>query len=229
MASAAVLILMTPLFGVADDAARDGAAPVVATVRFQVASPYRISYGELAGLVTVRPGDVLTEESVRGSIQGLSAKPIFTEIAAFVREEGGKADLLFYLRPSPSIYEVEVAGNKKVSSAQILSASRIRRGTRLEDRDFRDAEAAVKKALHSKGFTAASVSVSALCNLENGAGKVKIEVREGPTAVVRTIDLPGASYLTRKRMLEALGVSPGEFFDHRRWETGIRKLRVAYK
>lgn len=229
MASAAVLILMIPLFGVADDAARAGAAPVVAAVRFQVASPYRISYGELAGLVTVRPGDVLTEESVRASIQGLSAKPIFTEIAAFVREEGGKADLLFYLRPSPSIYEIEVAGNKKVASAQILSASRIRRGTRLEDRDFRDAEAAVKKALHSKGFTAASVSVSALCNLENGAGKVKIDVREGPTAVVRTIDLPGASYLTRERMLEELGVSPGEFFDHRRWEAGIRKLRVAYK
>jgi len=229
LVAAGILLLLAPPQGRAADVARSGAAPVVAAVRFQVASPYRISYGELAGLVTVRPGDVLTEESLRGSIRGLSAKPIFTEITAYVREEGGKADLLFYLRPSPSIFEVEVAGNKKVPTAQILSASRIRRGTRLEDRDFRDAEAAVKKALHRKGFTAAVVSISALCNLENGAGKVKIEVREGPPAVVRTIALQGASFLTRKQILGELGVSPGESFENKRWEAGIRKLRVAYK
>lgn len=226
---AAGILLMSPRHGGADNTAQGGAAPIVAAVRFQVASPYRISYGELAGLVTIRPGDVLTGESVRSSIRGLSGKPIFREIAAYVLEEGGKADLLFHLRPFPAIHEIEVTGSRKVASAQILSASRIRRGIPLDDRDFREAEAAVRKTLHRKGFTAASVSISAACNLENGAGKVRIDVQEGSPAVVRTVDFPGASFFPRERLLETLGTSPGEPFDHRRWEAGVRKLRVAYK
>ncbi|MBI5342252.1 MAG: hypothetical protein HZB63_02860, partial [Deltaproteobacteria bacterium] len=185
-AAAAAMLCTGPRHGGADDAGQGKARPVIAAVRFQVASPYLISYGELSGLITVHPGDVLTEEAVRSSIRGLYAKPIFKEISAYVREEGGKADLLFHLRPTPAINEIEVAGNKKVASAQILSASRMRRGGPLEDRDFREAEAAVKKALRLKGFADASVSMAAVCNLESGAGKVKIDVQEGAPAVVRT-------------------------------------------
>ena len=228
-AVASGILFMAPRHGVADNTAPGLAAPVIASVRFQVASPYHISYAELASLVTVRPGDLLTGESVRSSLRGLSVKPIFREISAYVREEGGKTDLLFYLRPSPAVYEIEVTGNKRVTSAQIQSASRIRRGTTLEDRDFLEAETMVKKALHRKGFTAANVSIAAACNLENGAGKVIINVQEGPPGVVRAIGLPGASFFPRTRLLGSLGISPGEYFDNKGWEKGIRKLRVSYK
>lgn len=228
-AAAAGLLLLAPVHGGATEPGRDKPPPVVAAVRFQVASPYLISYGELSGLITVHPGDVLTEEAVRSSIRGLYAKPIFKEISAYVREEGGKADLLFHLRPSPAINEIEITGNKKVPTAQILSASRMRRGGPLEDRDFREAEAAVKKALRLKGFADASVSMAAVCNLESGAGKVKIDVQEGAPAVVRTLDLPGAAFFPRERLLEMLGTSPGDPFDYRKWEEGVKKLRVAYK
>ncbi|MBI5577210.1 MAG: outer membrane protein assembly factor BamA [Deltaproteobacteria bacterium] len=228
-AAASVLLLLVPRFGEAADAVRGNTAPVIGSVRFQVASPYLISYEELSRLVAIRPGDTLTEEKVRNSIRGLYEKPIFKEIAAYVREEGGKADLLFYLRPSPSINEIEIAGNRKVPSAQILSASRIRRGAPLEDRDFREAEAAVKKALRMRGFTAASVSISAVCSLDSGAGKAKIDVGEGDPATVSALNLPGAASFPRERLLELLGTSPGDPFDFRKWEEGIKKLRVAYK
>ncbi|HSL92476.1 MAG TPA: POTRA domain-containing protein, partial [Candidatus Limnocylindrales bacterium] len=138
-------------------------------------------------------------------------------------------DLLFYLRPSPLISEIQVVGAKKVPSAQILSASRIRRGTSIDERDFREAETAVSKLLEKRGFTAASVSVSATCNLENGSGKVRIEIREGPPVIVRSVSLPGAVFFPQERLLEILGTSPGSPFDYKRWDAGIRKLRVAYK
>ncbi|HSL91316.1 MAG TPA: POTRA domain-containing protein, partial [Candidatus Limnocylindrales bacterium] len=226
--AAGVVLAASPGMG-AEIAASGNGDSVVASVRFQVSSPYLISYTELAGLVTIRPGDPLTDESVRNSIRGLYAKSIFREVIAYAREEGGKADLLFYLQPSPQISEIEVVGAKKVSSAEILSASRIRRGTPITERDFREAAEAVKKLLAKRGFTAATVSLSATCNLENGSGKVRIAVQEGPPVVVRSISLPGAVFFTPERAREIIGASPGSRFDYKRWEEGVRKLRVAYK
>ncbi|NJD61150.1 MAG: hypothetical protein FIA93_00325, partial [Deltaproteobacteria bacterium] len=225
--AAGILLAASPATAAAAPAAGKGL--VVSAVRFQVSSPYLISYSELAGLVTIRPGSLLTEEAVRDSIRGLYSKSVFREVVAYAREEDGKADVLFYLRPSPLVSEIEVKGAGKVLPAQIQAASRIRRGISLEERDFREAEAAVKKLLHQKGFTSASVTISASCNLENGAGKIRIEVREGSPAVVRSISMPGAVHFTQDRILEVLGASPGSPFDYKRWEEGVRKLRIAYK
>jgi outer membrane protein insertion porin family len=227
-AAAGVLLAASPGMG-AEVAPSGKGDSVVASVRFQVSSPYLISYAELAALVTIRPGDPLTEEAVRNSIRGLYAKAIFREVIAYAREEGGKTDVLFYLRPSPLISEIEVVGAKKVPSAQVLSASRIRRGSPITERDFREAAETVKKLLAKKGFTAATVSFSAICNLENGSGKVRIDIQEGPPVVVRSVSLPGAVSFTHDRLIDILGASPGYPFDYKRWEEGVRKLRVAYK
>jgi outer membrane protein insertion porin family len=227
-AAAGVLLAASPALG-ADVAVPSGRGPFVAAVRFQVSSPYLISYAELSGLVAIRPGDPLTDAAVRDSIRGLYSKSIFREVVAYSREEGGKADVLFYLRPSPAISDIEVTGAKEIPAAQVLAASRIRRGTSLEERDFKEAEEAVRKMLRQKGFTSATVSVSATCNLENGAGKVRIDVGEGAPADVRSISLPGAVFFPQDKLGEMLGATPGSPFDYKRWEEGIRKLRVAYK
>ncbi|HZW36514.1 MAG TPA: POTRA domain-containing protein, partial [Candidatus Deferrimicrobiaceae bacterium] len=223
-----ILLAASPALA-AEPAPPAGKGPVVAAVRFQVSSPYLISYSELAGLITIRPGNILTEEAVRDSIRGLYSKSVFREVVAYAREEDGKVDVLFYLHPSPMISEIEVKGAGKVPSSQVQAASRIRRGISLEERDFRAAEEAVKKLLRQKGFTSASVAISASCNLETGAGKVRIDVQEGSPAAIRSISMPGAVHFTQDRIREILGASPGSPFDYKRWEEGVRKLRIAYK
>jgi outer membrane protein insertion porin family len=225
---AGILLAASQVSG-AGAASPAGSAPIVSSVRFQISSPYLISYEELSGLVTLRPGDPLTDAAVKDSIRGLYSKAAFREVVAYAREEAGKADLLFYLRPSPAISEIEVKGAKKVPSAQVQAASRIRRGTPLAERDFREAEESVKKLLRRKGFLSSTVSISASCNPENGAGKVRIDVGEGSPATVRSVRLPGADFFPEDRLREILGTSPGSPFDYKRWEEGIRKLRVAYK
>ncbi|MGE5189544.1 MAG: outer membrane protein assembly factor BamA [Gemmatimonadota bacterium] len=211
------------------EGAAGGELPVVRSVTFQVASPYLISYEELAGLVTLHPGDRLTAEAVRESIRGLYAKSVFREVAAYVRREGTDADLRFYLRPAPAIVEIEVRGQKELSAAQIVAASRIRRGATMDDRDYAAAADAVLAEMRKWGLTQATVSISALCNVENGGGKVRIDVSEGRPATVRSIDFPGATFFTAEKARELLGMKAGEPFDRRRWEEGIKTLRRAYK
>lgn len=230
MASAAGLLLLgLPLAGRAAEATPGKLHPVVSSVSFRVASPYLLSYDELESLVKIRPGDLLTEAAVRDSIRELYAKSVFREVAAYAQDDEGKTGVMFALSPYPVISDVEVTGQERVSAAQILSASRIRRGTPLEGRDLREAEELVRKALEKKGFIGATVSISVACSLESGVGRLRIDVKEGDPGVVRGVELPGASFFTREILLEKLGVSPGSRFDYLRCEKGIRQLRSAYK
>ena len=206
-----------------------GSGPVIASISFQVPSPFQVTYEECYGLVTLRPGDRLTEEKVKESIRRLYTRSVFREVTAYVREDGGKADLLFFLRPVPLVAEVEVSGQKSVTAAQILSASRIRRGGLLEERDLAEAETAVRSFLAGRGFTTGKCTIQVSCSVVNGAGKVRITVEEGKPGLVETLAVPGASFFPPERLAEILGVEAGKPFDFQRWEKGLTRLRVEYK
>lgn len=218
-----------PLGAAEGDGSGPVAAPRVASLAFRVVSPYRLSYEELSGLVPLRPGDPLDPERVREGIRNLYKKTVFREVGAYVREEDGEARVLFFLVPVPAVSQVEVRGNRKVPSPQILRASGARRGMLLEGNDLAGMERRVRDLLRRRGFSRASVSVSVDCNLLDGSGRVRIEVREGEASVVGSVSAPGASHFPEDELYRTLGATPGEAFDFRRWEKGIRNLRVAYK
>jgi outer membrane protein insertion porin family len=204
-------------------------APIISSLTFQVASPYQLSYEELNGLVTLRPGDPLTPEGVRESIRRLNTKSVFREVTAYIREGGGRADLLFYLRPIPFTSEIEVIGQEKLASSQIVTASRLKRGMVLGERDLADAQDAVTAFLARKGFTAGRCSIEVSCSTVNGSGKVRIVVKEGTPALVGSLAFPGASFFPAERLGGILGVQVGKQFDYRRWDEGISRLRREYK
>ena len=225
----AVLLFALPSHPSRGGSVPDKLVPVIDSISFRVASPYLISYEELAGIVTVRPGYLLTRDAIRESIRRLQRKSLFRELSAYVREEGGRAELLFYLLPLPVVTEIEVTGNKRIAASRILAISRIRRGIPVTGADLSRAQESVRSFLREKGFLEATVSVSALCKVDTGTGKVRIEVREGSPALVKEVRVPGTSFFPRERLEELLGVSPGSRFDFREWEEGVKKLRGAYK
>ena len=229
LAILSALFLAVPALLSSGETAPQGTAPVIDSISFQVASPHLISYEELAGIVTVRPGDLLTPAAVRESIRRLNRKSLFRELVAYVREDGGKAQILFFLRPLPVVTEIEVSGQKRIAASQILAASRIRRGSPVEGEDLSRAREAVLSVMKGKGLLNAAVSVSAICNADTGTGKVRIEVREESPAVVREVRVPGAVFFPRERLEKLLGVSVGSPFDFREWEQGVNRLRGAYK
>jgi len=206
-----------------------GSGPVIASISFQVPSPFQVTYEELYGLITLRPGDRLTGEKVRESIRRLYTRSVFREVTAYVREADGEANLLFFLRPTPLVAEVEVSGQKALTAAQIISASRIKRGGLLEERDLAEAETAVRSFLAGKGFTTGTCTIQVSCSVVNGAGKVRITVEEGKPGLVENFAIPGASFFPAERLAGVLGVEAGQPFDFQRWEEGLTRLRLEYK
>ncbi|HEY5190354.1 MAG TPA: POTRA domain-containing protein, partial [Candidatus Deferrimicrobium sp.] len=227
--AAALLLFFRGSSSAADPLAPAASGPVISSVSFQVSSPFLISYEELTGLAKVRPGDRLTREGVRASIRGLYEKSIFREVSALTRETDGKVDLLFYLRPLPLVAEIEVAGAKRVTPAQIISASRLKRGSAVEEKDLAGAEEAVRVFLQRKGFVRGTASVSVICNVENGSGKVLVTVAEGEPGTVGNLRFTGATRFTPEEMGRFLGAEAGKPHDFVRWEKGLSTLRSEYK
>ena len=227
--AASLLLFLRGSAVAADPPAPAPSDPILSSISFQVASPFLISYEELTGLVKVRPGDRLTREGVRASIRGLYEKSVFREVSAFTRETDGKADLLFFLRPFPLVSEIDVAGAKRLTTAQIISASRLKRGTPVEEKDLSGAEEAVKAFLQRKGFVRGTASVSVTCNVENGGGKVLVTVAEGEPGTVGDLRFPGATRFTPEEMARFLGAEVGKPYDFQRWEEGLSRVRKEYK
>ena len=203
--------------------------PIVSSVSFRSSSPYQLSYEELNGLVTLRAGAPLSQEAVRDSIRRLHDKAVFREVTAFVREDGGKADVVFFLRPIPLVSSIEVAGQEKLPAARIIAATRLRRGRLLPEKDIAEARSAVESFMVLKGFTEGKAAVEVSCSVSNGSGRVRIVVEEGMAATVKSLDAPGVSVFPKGRIEEILGTKPGAPFDFERWETGIPRLREEYK
>jgi len=227
--AAALLLFLRGSAAAAESPAPNPSGPVIVSVSFQVSSPFLISYEELTGLIKVRPGDRLTTEAVRASIRGLNEKSIFREVSALTRETDGKVDLLFFLRPFPLVAEIEVAGAKRFTPAQIIAASRLKRGAPVEEKDLSDAEEAVRGFLTRKGFVRGTASVSVTCTVENGGGKVLVTVAEGEPGIVGNLRFPGATRFTPEEMARFLGAESGKPHDFRRWEKGLSRLRSEYK
>ncbi|GAB4234915.1 MAG: outer membrane protein assembly factor [Deltaproteobacteria bacterium] len=226
------LLLLAVLSGAARaeaPASSPPSGPVVTSIRFQVASPWRISYEELLGLVSVRPGDRLAPESVRASIRGLYSRTLFREVSAFVREKDTTAELLFFLRPYPVVSDLEVSGSKRLTPAEILSASRLKRGAAVEEKDLADAEDAVRAFLVRKGFPGGKVTISASCGVDNGGGRVRIEVAEGSPAPVGDPRIEGAARFPPEKIAGILRIEKGKPHDFRRFEEGLSRLRREYK
>jgi len=227
--AAALLLFLRGSAAAADPPPPAASGPVLSSVSFQVSSPFLISYEELAGLIKLRPGNRLTREGVRAAIRGLSEKSIFREVSAFIRETDGKVDLLFYLRPYPLVADIEVAGAKRFTPVQIISASRLKRGAPVEEKNLSDAEEAVRAFLTRKGFVRGTVSISVTCSVENGGGKVLVTVAEGAPGTVGSLRFPGATRFTPEEMAAFLGAEAGKPHDFRRWEKGLSRMRIEYK
>lgn len=203
--------------------------PVVSSVSFLSSSPYQLSYEELSGLVTLKAGDPLSPEAVRESIRRLHGKAIFREVTAFVREDGGKTEVVFFLRPVPIVSTIEVSGQRSLPAARIIATTRLRRGVLLPEKDIAAARDAVETFMARKGFTEGKANIEVSCSVSNGSGRVRIVVEEGVAAAVKSLDAPGVSVFPKERLEEILGAKPAAPFDFARWEAGVPKLREEYR
>ncbi|WP_244238030.1 POTRA domain-containing protein [Corallococcus terminator] len=204
----------------------DDAAPNVMAVELHL--PEGVASEGLSALVTLRKGQALTPGAVRRSVEQLFATGRFADVVATTEDVPGGVRLVFQLTPLPQLAHVTVRGNRVLTTAELLDASGLLEGGPLDPEELDTAAASVREAYQRKGYDAVSVRVEEQ-SVPAGGVAVTLVVEEGKPTRVRQVTFSGSPALPLPRLVEALGMVPGEVFDRARLDLGLERLRVQLR
>jgi outer membrane protein insertion porin family len=140
----------------------------------------------------------------------------------------GGVRLVFQLTPLPLLSHVAVRGNRVLSAGELLEASGLLQGGPLDPEELDVAAASVREAYQRKGYDAVDVQVEAR-PVPSGGVAVTLGVVEGKPTRVRQVTFSGSPSLPLPRLVEALGMKPGEVFDRAKLDGGLERLRTLLR
>ncbi|NNC07591.1 BamA/TamA family outer membrane protein [Corallococcus exiguus] len=221
-----MLLLVCALPAFAAPVGHDDDAPEVVAVELHL--PEGMAPDGLSGLVTLRKGQALTPGAVRKSVEQLFATGRFADVVAFTQEVPGGVRLVFKLTPLPLLSHVSVRGNQVLTSGELLDASGLLQGGPLDPEELDTAADAVREAYQRKGYDAVDIQVEER-PVPAGGVAVTLVVAEGKPTRVRQVTFSGSPALPLPRLVEALGMKPGEVFDRAKLDGGLERLRVLLR
>lgn len=199
------------------------------SIKFAVDSPFEISYLELATLIAVRQGQIITEENLRKSLSSLNSKGIFKRISVFGESEGDEADMVFFLEPSVSIASIQVKGVKYFSGKEVISKLRLREGKLLTKVEAEDLKRSLENLYRENGYFKTKADVKVACSMQDGRGQVAIQVDEGNRPILNFADIRGNENMSDEEVIERLGITTGQSANLKKIREKVGKLINAYK
>ncbi len=192
-----------------------------------IKAPYGMAPELYEPLVTVRAGDRLSRREVRRSLVLLFESDSFSDVSAFVREDGpGRVLVTFVLEPKRFVSRVELVGAGPLELDRLRRAAALRAGDEFTDDRLERAVTGIEEAYARIGF--ASPSVEANLDYEEEGVVVRFRVDRGAPTVLAAVQLvgdPGPAALARS----ALTLRPGDTLDYERLEADLERLRQRYR
>ena len=178
-------------------------------------------------LVTVRKGQLLSRRAVARSIESLFATNKFADIEVQGLDEDGGFELIFILVPRQNIGAVFVEGMRELTRDEVLAATRLEVGSEYWPERIEHAAENVRALYERRGFRAAEVRTEA--SIVDGAVSIGFVVKEGEPSRVRAVSFTGEPGLPLRKVLETLGLKPGDLLDLARLEVGLESVRSLYR
>jgi outer membrane protein assembly factor BamA len=199
----------------------------VATVELRLpagADPHLLD--RAPGLVTVHKGQPLSRKAVQRSLEGLYATGRFSQVEAQVTAVPGGVAVTFALTPRRTVANVFIEGNQALTTAELLTASRLTVGTEYWAERGAQAAEAIAEAYLRRGFRDATVKVEAS---DEDEVDVALVVEEHEATRVRALTVTGDPGLPSAVITASLGVDVGDVLDLERIEAGVDRLRARFK
>ncbi len=178
-------------------------------------------------LVTVRKGQALSRRAVERSIESLFATGKFSDIEVQGRDVVEGVELIFILVPRQNIGSVFVEGTVELTRDEVIAASGLEVGSEYWPERAEHSAENVRALYQRRGFRAVEVRTEAA--MVEGAVSIGFIVKEGEPSRVRAVSFSGEPGLPLRKVLDTLGVRPGELLDLARLETGLEAVRGLYR
>lgn len=203
-------------------------APTIAGVEVRLpAGADRKLLERVPQLVTVRKGQALSRRAVERSIESLFATGKFADIEVQGRDVAEGVELIFILVPRQNIGAVFVEGTVELTRDEVIAASGLEVGSEYWPERAEHSAENVRALYQRRGFRAVEVRTEAA--MVEGAVSIGFIVKEGEPSRVRAVSFSGEPGLPLRKVLDTLGVRPGEMLDLARLETGLEAVRGLYR
>ncbi|WP_372881434.1 outer membrane protein assembly factor BamA [Psychromonas sp.] len=165
----------------------------------------RVTLGAALLSLPIREGDVVDDYQLSKAIKQLYASSYFESIELF-----RDADvLIFKVKERPTISNVELSGNKKLTEEQIfdsLKSSALQVGESLDRTTLSGIEKSLEDFYHSVGKYSAKVE-AIVTPLPRNRVSIQFVFKEGVTAKIEQINIVGNKVFTDEQLLKRLTLS----------------------
>jgi outer membrane protein assembly factor BamA len=183
--------------------------------------------GRVPQLVTVRKGQPLSRRAVSRSIENLFATGRFADVVVEAEEGPAGVALTFILEPRQNIGNVFVEGARALLKSEVLAAAALEAGSEYWPERLEYAAEKVAALYRRRGYQA--VRVQAEASTLDGVLAAGFVIEEGPPSRVESVAVLGEPGLPLGRLLEVLGLKPGDVLNQDRVAEGVEALRRVYR
>jgi len=190
-----------------------------------------MSDGELAELLTIKPGQQFHPQSIDSMLL-----PILTEYDSrgymFAKVEWEcrsveKDQITLYINISEGemvkMGEVELSGNTIFSMERLLSKLDIRKSPIFDDSIFQSDMERLLRLYSENGHPLAKISPTEF-PIEDGKLNIKIHIDEGPLVKIRQVKIDGLKKTKARVILREITVRPGDVFDQSEIDESRRRM-----
>ncbi|MFT6928035.1 MAG: outer membrane protein insertion porin family [Psychromonas sp.] len=185
----------------------------------------RVTLGAALLSLPIREGDTVDDYKLGQALKQLYASSYFESIELFREDDV----LIFKVKERPTISNVELAGNKKLTEEQIfdsLKSSALKVGESLDRTTLSGIEKSLEDFYHSVGKYSAQVE-TVVTALPRNRVAIKFIFKEGRTAKIEQINIVGNNIFSDEDLLKRLTLSDSggwwDFFA----DDGYQKQKLA--
>jgi outer membrane protein insertion porin family len=190
----------------------------------------KINLRTVASEITQKVGQPLDPQKVAQSLKNLFATGGFRDLRADAQMRGDGVILIFVAKARYFVGGVSaIVAPHNLRAADVVSATRLRLGQPLTQRDLVAARQHVQNFLASNGYHQAKVESTLALDTEHQVAGVVFNVTLGRPAMLGNLQFKGNAIVTSRRLKTVSGWRSGKRINAAIIERGISRIRKFYE
>ena len=184
---------------------------------------------ELQGLLTITPGEALTDADVARTLRNVQASGIASEVEIYTRPDDSGAGVvaMLVLRPVVRVKEVRIEGELGVRATELRHEVPQKEAEPLNEEKVVQGVFGLQDFYRDRGYLHAEVRVHVATNEQTQRSVVVYRIQSGPRSRVEDVQFKGAiEPFPRPELIKRLGIKPGEPYARRAARDDAERLQT---
>ena len=200
IALAAVALAVHSALALAGNGTASSAAADFTVGNIKLEGLQRISQGTVFNYLPVNIGDTLDPRKIREAIEALYATGFFRDVE--IRRQGNT--LIVVVSERPSIESFQISGNKAIKTKALMKSLRnvgLAPGKIFDRSVLQQVTEYLTDMYYGRGKYGVRINTKVIPDSDNRV-KIQIKIVEGSRAVIRSINVVGATHFSQARILK---------------------------